>query len=437
MRRRLPTVVALAAVVALAVASCGNSESTSGESDDTGGDDSGQVAVDQPGVTDAEIRVGVVSSRTNPLGGNYATVADGVEAYFAMVNDEGGVFGRDMVVGNERDDEVGKNQEAVQAMLTQDDVFAVFVSTLAFTGAPLLEEAGVPTFGWNINPEFTGPENFFGSEGSYLCFEECDNALLPYIVQELGVDKVGALAYNVPQSASCAEGLQTTFDRFPTAEVAFIDTSLTYGTTDYSADVTRLKDEGVGLVEPCMDFNGVNALLQEMRRQDYEPYLYLPNSYNHEFMAEFGDLYEGRSIVRTNFAPFETEDPQPEGLENFLTWMEEIDATPTEPAASGWIGAQMLVEGIEAAGPEFTQQAVVDAINGFETFNADGFATTIYWPDEHTMENPVEDCHALSEVVETDDGDYGFRPHPDFAQPGEPFICFDQDIDEIGEPTFK
>lgn len=418
-------------VVALVAAACSNSDSGSGGSgDDTGSDGGGtQAAVDQPGVTDSQISVGVVASTTNPLGGNYGTIADGVRAYFEKVNSEGGVFERDMVVGSERDDQLGNNQAEVQAMLTQDDVFAIFVATLSFSGAELLADTSTPVFGWNINPEFAGSENFFGDRGSDLCFG-CSQPLMPYVAQTLGIEKVGTLAYNVPQSAACSEGVVASFEEFPTADVAFVDTSLQYGTTDYSADVTRMKDEGVELVEPCMDFNGVNALLQEMRRQDYTPTMMLPNSYNHEFIAEFADLYEG-SIVLTAFAPFETENP-PEGLDNFLTWMDEIGAAPTEPAVAGWVGAQELVEGILETGPDFTQQEVVDAINGFDEFTADGLLSGLIWPEQHTETNPEKNCSALSEVA-----DGGFRPHPEFTEPGKAFMCFPADMTELEDPTFQ
>ena len=54
---------------------------------------------------------------------------------------------------------------------SQDDIFAVLpVAVLLFTGADLLGRAGIPTFGWNINEEWgsentAGPPNFFGDEG--------------------------------------------------------------------------------------------------------------------------------------------------------------------------------------------------------------------------------------------------------------------------------
>ena len=75
-------------------------------------------------MTEDTIRVGGVVSKTNVLNGPYASAFDGVKAYFDMVNDGGGIYGRDLELVSERDDQMGQNQQQVQAMLAQDDVFA-------------------------------------------------------------------------------------------------------------------------------------------------------------------------------------------------------------------------------------------------------------------------------------------------------------------------
>ena len=143
--------------------------------------------VDQPGVTQTEINVGGVVSKTNPLGGDYASTFDGVKAYFNMVNasKNKGIYGRKLNLSSERDDQVAQNLQEVQALLSEDNVFAVLpVASLVFAGANVLATSGVPTFGWNINAEWSGtPEqpklNMFGQAGSYLCFT-CATPVLPW-----------------------------------------------------------------------------------------------------------------------------------------------------------------------------------------------------------------------------------------------------------------
>src|SRR5260370_3936180 len=113
--------------------------------------------VNEPGVTSTQINVGGVVAKTNPLGGDYAAAFNGVQAYFNMVNasKDKGIYGRKLNLSSKRDDQVGMNRQEVQGLISEDNVFAVLpVSTLLFTGADLLGQSGIPTFGWNINAEW-------------------------------------------------------------------------------------------------------------------------------------------------------------------------------------------------------------------------------------------------------------------------------------------
>src|SRR5262249_52999986 len=101
--------------------------------------------VDQAGVLDHGLRVGGVVSKTNPLGGNYASAFDGVKAYFDMVNasKDKGIYGRKLRLTSQRDDQVAMNRQEVQALLSEDDVFAALpIAVLLFTGADLLGQSG-------------------------------------------------------------------------------------------------------------------------------------------------------------------------------------------------------------------------------------------------------------------------------------------------------
>ena len=46
-------------------------------------------------------------------------------------------------------------------MVEEDDSLAAFVATLLFFGADILNDAGVPTFGWGIHNEFADRRNIF------------------------------------------------------------------------------------------------------------------------------------------------------------------------------------------------------------------------------------------------------------------------------------
>jgi hypothetical protein len=226
---RWATVLTLALVTLLMAASCSNSKAKVVASSTTSGGDGGaaptgtaapgtHVNVVAPGVTNTEIRVGGVASITNPLGGKYGDAFAGTKAYFDMINKAGGIYGRKLQLVAQRDDKLADDKLEIQGLLTQDHVFAVMpVAVLLFTGAQVLVNQAIPTFGWTINPEWEGTKeapkaNLFGQTGSFLCFD-CAAPALPWLMGQAKAHTVGVLAYSVPQSADCAQGVENTIKK--------------------------------------------------------------------------------------------------------------------------------------------------------------------------------------------------------------------------------
>jgi len=415
MRVRLIAVLAMLALVAVACSNASDdNESGSTSTTTTTAPPGGGTASDQPGVTADTIRVGGVVSKTNPVNGPYASAFDGVKAYFDMVNSEGGVHGRKLELVSERDDQISQNQEQVEALLSQDNVFAVapIATIFSFSGAKTLIDQKVPTFGWNINDEYTGQPNMFGSNSGALC-NGCVGTYLPYLAKELGKKKIGVLAYAVANSSKCADGVEKSFEKYPSADVVFLSKSLSFGVTDFSVEVGQMKDEGVDMIMTCMDTTAVLNLAKEMRKQDLKAIQYLPNGYDAELVKANEEFFNG-SYVGVPFAPFETR-PKPKGLAEFDKWMDEAGYKKNEVAMNGWISAFQLHAGLEAAGPDPTRQKVIDALNQMTDLTADGLIPKRDWTTDHDITHGVT-CAAW---VKIEDGKFV----PVFNKPGKPFQC--------------
>jgi ABC-type branched-subunit amino acid transport system substrate-binding protein len=230
------------------------------------------------------------------------------------------------------------------------------------------------------------------------------------------------MAYNVEQSAECAKRIPATFDKWPVAEVVFQDSSLSYGTTDFSVQVGEMKKAGVDFVATCMDTNGVVNLQRELDKQELEVTQQLPQAYNPEVLASFGELFEG-SYVQPFALPYETPDP-PEALTTYLEWLDKVGGVRDEITAAGWLNADLFYKGLVAAGPEFTQQSVIDAINQME-WTADGMIPGIDWKLAHDSDQSL----ACINLVKIEDGKFV----PQLQEPGKPFVCLDRDSATIPE----
>ncbi len=384
--------------------------------------------VDQPGVTNSEIRVGGVATVTgDPTGNTLGTAFDGTKAYFDYINSTGdkGVCGRKLVLSSKRDDSLANNRQEVQGLISEDNVFAVLpVAVGLFSGADLLAGQGIPTFGWDIQAEWgsedntPGPANLFGAAGSFINFKSAGPTSYPnaWLAQKLNKKRVGLIAYSVPQSSDAANAIDTTFQKFPKAgKVVFKDTSLSFGAVDYSVQVSKMVDDKVNLVIPTLDANGAFSLAREMKKQGLNAPMILPNAYSQDRIAKNADVANG-NYVTTLFTPFESKS-KPPGLKLYEQWIKKSGGTKSENSLYGWLNADLFVKGLKAAGCDFTRQKVVDAINQMKDYNGDGLIAPVDWTKAHQGN---QGCFVWSKV---ENGKF----KPVFGQSGKPFLCYPSD----------
>jgi ABC-type branched-subunit amino acid transport system substrate-binding protein len=350
-----------------------------------------------------------------------------------MINEEdGGVFGKEIKLVAERDDQsqASRNIQQVRALVEEDKVFAVLpVVSQIFAGAQYLAEQGTPTFGWNINAEWSLGPNLFGEKGSFLCFD-CPFAHPAYVAQQVGATNAAVFAYgNAAQSLDCAEGAKNGFNTYgPT--LAFEDTSLTFGFSDLSSVVAGIRENNVDFITTCMDVNGNANIAQALKDAGIEVKgIYSPEGYAQDVLDDLGDKVDG-FYFGSDFVPFEAPEGS-EGMQQFLDAMEELDKTPSEQGLAGWINATLFVEGLKAAGENFTQASLVEAINQITDFTANGIVSEQDWTKVHAADPASDGCTA---ILQAQDGKFV----PMFGEEGKPFVCFQNDqVAKVGPPDLS
>jgi ABC-type branched-subunit amino acid transport system substrate-binding protein len=431
----------LGVVMLVAVAACSNAGSNGSSASDTtapGGpvttasqaDLQKNVPLKENGVTDKEIRVSAVTAQTgNPTGASYHPLVDGIKAYFQMVNDNGGIYGRKLVVKWDHDDQFGNNRQVVTQSLAQDKPFAIFIANSLLTSAPVINRAKQLSFIWNINPEFGGNPTMFANVGA-ICFT-CASSTWPYIAKQMKVSKVGVLAYGIAQqSKDCAAGIRNSFKKYPTATVEFFDDTLGYAQA-LTSQVTEMKSKGVQLVLTCFDLNESYTLGKEMQKQGMHAVQQLPNGYDADFIAKNASAMEG-DVVTLQFVALENT-PRIAEVENLYKYAAEINVPVTELTAYGWILGNEFYQGLVGAGPNFSQAAVVNALNRMKDFTADGFVPPIDWtkghidPEKHPEALSKLDC---SNAVIVKNGKFV----PYLNTPDKPWVCFNRTDTTVDNP---
>lgn len=441
-------VVITAIAVLLVAGACGNAES--GGSGGGGGDgatpttaeDGGAserdtfVDSDQPGVSDDEITFDVVGTKANnPLGTCILDCyVDGIEAYFAYRNSEGGIYGRDLVIGDEVDDELGSNQAKTLEVISNDDAFGVFQATLVASGWGDLDANRVPTYAWGIHAaEIVDRPSIFPSLA--IRCGNCNRPAITYSAREAGATRVAALGYGATENAKdCTNGIAASVEHYQEAtgvEVAYVNDSLEYGLPNgLGPEVTAMEQAGVDFVAACVDLNGMKTIAQELDRQGLDVTLYHSNSYDQTFLSENAGLFDG-DFVDVQFRPFEA-DAAGSSLDLFQEWMEETGAVVSELAMVGWINATMAFDGLLAAGPEFDRDTVIDVTNTFEDYTAGGLVVASDWSRAHTpytREDPDTEGNACTALVRVEGEEF-----VTVAPPAEPWLCWDPAADGWAEP---
>jgi ABC-type branched-subunit amino acid transport system substrate-binding protein len=443
-------VSAVVAVLVIALAACGNSggEDSSpattegdGEATGVGGEETRDEFVEisgVPGVTDDEISFAVVGTEVgNPLG---TCILDcytqGIEAYFAFRNSEGGIYGRDLVVGEVLDDELGQNQARALDVISGEQAFGSFQATLLATGWGDLDDAGVPTWAWGINATEAANRSHIFPSFVIRC-PDCTGRAVPYAAQLAGAERAALLGYGATENSKvCTQTATDSVEQYSDetgVEVAYTNDDLTYGLTNgIGPEVTAMKEADVDFIATCIDLNGMKTLAQELERQGMDDVvLYHPNTYNQQFVADAGELFEG-DFVTVQFLPFEA-DGDGTALEDFLEWMDNEGYEPTELAMVGWLNASLAFEGLLAAGPDFDRDKVTAATNAMTDFDAGGLLEPIDWGEAHTPytqdtrdEDSGGECTILLQI---EDGEFST-----VAPPDQPWLCWDQTDLDWAEP---
>ena len=174
-----------------------------------------------PGSTTPQIGVAVITTTTqHPIGGNYGEFADGIQAYFDMINSQGGIYGRKLKIVTNRDDTVRLRTSRRARRASPTTTRSPPSSRRRSSPAPISSrQAKQPTFIWNINPEMFGHSNIFGTEGA-LCFT-CVGQGLPWLAQAgaLHQGRRSSRTASRRRRSSAATAFDASFKKYPSAQV--------------------------------------------------------------------------------------------------------------------------------------------------------------------------------------------------------------------------
>lgn len=346
MNRKIYSVVSIILVLSMLLMGCG------------GDSESAQ------GVTDTTVKVGNSIATSGPLAPVGVPFKAGIEAYFKMINDGGGVHGRTIEYVHQ-DDEFNpeKGKAAVDKMINDEKIFA-FVGHFGtpIVGATLndIKEAGIPAVYFATGTGILYNENAEDADRVAYPVQPVypmeGRILAAWAMGEFSASKIGVIYTNDDAGKDLLKGIETE------AEVTVVAEQVPPNAEDVSAAVTKLKDSDVDVVIIAAIQGTFPQIVKEMAKQGLnQPTLTTYVNADQRMTALVTEEVDGAFDVYAN-AWVDMTKP---AIEDFRTWIQEVsneDLTNNAYAMTGWIAAHFFVEGLKRVDGELNWDTFMDAM---------------------------------------------------------------------------
>jgi ABC-type branched-subunit amino acid transport system substrate-binding protein len=330
------------------------------------------------GVSATTIKIGNISTIGGPVPGFGQTGRNGVRAYIAKVNAEGGVCGRalELVNGDDRL-EAGVNRSETQRLVKSVFAFAGNTTVVDDGGAGSL--GNTPDVSLSISDaRIKAPTNFSPSPIDLTVGGNGTEKIFRWFKQN---DKVGKGGIIWPSQASARNRAQAYIKDMEAAGITVpssLRKEVSITETNYSGFAAAVANEKADIIISVLEVNGMARLARAFQTEGYTPKVpfYGAQAYGQKFLKSAGPAANGTKI---GVAYSIIEGAQGQGPKDFATWYPRANpgADPDYFAIQGWIAADMLVTALRGAGPDPTRDKVLVELRKQTAYEASGFVGKI------------------------------------------------------------
>jgi len=337
----------------------------------------------------------LVDSETGPAGPQYVGSIPAFEARIDLQNAEGGINGRqiDAVVVDDQTSPTGI-QNAVQLALSKNPIGIVSNSALFFLAAKYPQQAGVPVTGNSTDGPEWGEQpytNMFASDGGSVDPKYPVNTMPGKVLKQLGATRVATYGYGISPNSARAVALVTRSFADVGGSTPIQNATVPYGSEAFTADSLVAKDANVNALWPNLQNNSDLALAVAFKQAGIKlkvanfPTGLDPALVHSSVWSEVqGDYFDAE------FHPFQT--PNAGTIQMAAAMRKYAGFTktqfPTFIEYESWLGADLMIKGIQKAGASATPATVIRALRGITAYNGNGLLpytinySTIFGHDE-------------------------------------------------------
>jgi branched-chain amino acid transport system substrate-binding protein len=327
----------------------------------------------------APITIALVSSLTGEAASQFADSPVGFKARIALQNSMGGVNGHKLV-GIVIDDQTNPSTAptAIQDAVSKGVTGIVSVSPLFFTGAKYAQQAGVPVTGGTFDgPEWGTPPytNMFASDTGSVDPKYPVTTLFGTLIKKYGGTVVGSYGYGIsPSSTRSADGTADSAERNG-LKVGVLDTSVPFGSVSFGPAALTAKQKGVNVLYAGMDDNSNFALLTALKQDGVKIKTVLfPTGYEPSVIKSPSWTALQGAYFLSEFRPYSAPNA---GTKQMAAALQKYEhRAPSDFATfniyEAWLGADLMIRGLELAGKNPTRAGVIKALRGVKSYNGNG-----------------------------------------------------------------
>jgi ABC-type branched-subunit amino acid transport system substrate-binding protein len=337
---------------------------------------------DTTGVSAKNVKVGYIFSQTGVAGSTFAHAGAGFNARIKAENAKGGVNGRKISVVTVDDGGTTNNLQASKSLVENDKVFAVVNnSSFAFLSYRYLLGAGVPMVGGGYDG------NEYGQPGNEKLISILGNIAPVYgaqytpgfvqLMKKAGATKVGVVSYGASASSTAAaQNLQKYSVPAAGLDPAYTNTTVEFGTTDVGPLVLGMKNADVDATYLPLVLASNLAIIQNAAQNDLKFKLaVLATGYGQSLLDEPASKSIGPEVLfAQGWAPVEVKNAATKQFQADLKKYGGYDGVPDFGVYTGYLTADLLVQGLKAAGKDLTRDGFITATKGLGTWDAAGLS---------------------------------------------------------------
>lgn len=321
-----------------------------------------------PGVTDDEIKIGAAHDLSGIFAPFSVPGVSAVKAYFDEVNAAGGVHGRKLTyIVEDHGYQVPKAAQAANKLVNRDQVFAMLLSL----GTPhnlamfqLMEPQGVP----NVSPltaarQMVEPFESWKFAGT-ASYYDATKVAIEYMAENEGTEKVCIMSLPTDFGKEIEGGVKDL------TEAGVVELGVEVGhkpdESDFSGALGKVKESGCDTTALALGISqtiNVIATARKLGMDDMK--FYLSSAGFHTVVAKglaqqgvMDGVYAG-----AGWQDLEARAGEPAVAEWIASYKEATGTDfPGTGALLGRSAAQVMVEGLKAAGPDLTREGFIKAM---------------------------------------------------------------------------